>query len=295
MPLDVLVCGATGYLGKHLVRTLGERGHRVRALARREQGLASVREHCHEVFVGQATQPETLEGLAVGMDVVVSCLGNRTLHRKPTVWEVDEQANKNIVARAREAGVEQFIFISALSGEAMRAHVPQLEARERVVDMLEEGGPPWTIIRPSGFFNDMEEFLGMAKGGSVWIPGDGHIRFNPIHGADLAAMIADHVGDEASLGRTFPAGGPDVLSMREIAALALAAWGHEGGAIHSLPTWTLDALAGLLKPFNVNVSSLVAMFAAMIEGDQITDAYGSHRLEDFYRQRVAELRAEAGA
>ena len=66
----VLICGATGYLGRYLVQCAHDRGHWVRALVRRPEGLGEARQACDDVFVGQATQPETLAGLCDGIDVV---------------------------------------------------------------------------------------------------------------------------------------------------------------------------------------------------------------------------------
>ena len=56
----------------------------------------------------------------------------------------------------------------------------------------------------------------------------------------------------------------------------------------------LDALSALIKPFNVNVASLVSMFTVLIGGDQSAPCYGDHHLEDFFRARVAERRAAEG-
>src|SRR5262245_45644723 len=110
----VVICGATGYLGRHLVKSARARGLRVRALARSEARLGDAQPLCDEVFVGEATKPETLAGLCDGADFVVSSLGNRTLARKPDCFDVDYQGNLNILARAREAKVAQLVFISIL-------------------------------------------------------------------------------------------------------------------------------------------------------------------------------------
>lgn len=119
----VLVCSATGYLGRHVVQAAKAEGYRVRALVREEARLGDARGACDEVFVGEATRAETLRGLCDGVDLVISSLGNRTLHRRPTVWEVDYGANRNILARAEEARVGRFVFVSVLRGEEARATV----------------------------------------------------------------------------------------------------------------------------------------------------------------------------
>ena len=276
----IVIGGATGYLGKHLVKSAHARGYRVRALARSEARLGDVRPLCDEVFTGEATRAETLGGLCDGADIVISALGNRTLSRKPSVFEVDYQGNVNILARAREAGVSRFVFVSVLRGAEMRASVPQIEARERVVDALRAGDLPWTVIRPSGFFNDMSEFLTMARQGRVWIVGGG-ASFNPIHGADLAEVCVDAAVDAGAAGREIPAGGPDTLTMREVGELAFDAIGKPA-RISTVPPWVLTAIGTAARPFHVNLASLVLMMRALSSGDASCDAYGTHHLRDFF-------------
>jgi uncharacterized protein YbjT (DUF2867 family) len=233
------------------------------------------------VFVGEATRPETLAGLCDGVNFVVSSLGNRTLRRRPDCFEVDFRGNMNILTRAGEAGVSQFVFISVLGGRQFRSRVPQFEARERVVDALRAEKMAWTVIRPSGFFNDMMEILEMAKRGRVWITGGGG-RFNPIHGADLAEVCLDVVGNLAAHGEEVPAGGPDCLTMGEIGDLAFEALG-EPPRIRAIPRWVLQAAGTVIRPFNVNLASLILMMSVFSRGDWCCDAYGTHRLGDFFR------------
>jgi uncharacterized protein YbjT (DUF2867 family) len=277
----ILIAGATGYLGRYLVKSAHSHGYIVRALVRSEVRLGDARPFCDEVFVGEATRPDTLAGLCDGVDFVASSLGNRTLRRRPDCFDVDYRGNMNIVTRARESGVSQFVFISVLGGTQFRNRVPQFEARERVVDSLRADKMPWTVIRPSGFFNDMVEILEMAKKGRVWITGGGG-RFNPIHGADLAEICLNAVGNVATQGQEIPAGGPDCLTMREIGDLAFEALGKPP-RISAIPRWILQAVGTVIRPFNVNLASLILMMSVLAKGDWCCAAYGKHRLREFYK------------
>jgi uncharacterized protein YbjT (DUF2867 family) len=282
----IVIAGATGYLGRYLVKSAHARGYRVRALVRSEARLGDARPGCDEIFIGEATKPDTIAGLCDGAVCVISSLGNRTLARKPSCFEVDFQGNMNILARAREAGVSQFVFIAVLRGAKARGRVPQIEARERVVDALRAGKLPWTVIRPSGFFNDMAEMFAMAQRGRVWIPG-GQARFNPIHGADLAEVCLDAVDNSDALGREIPAGGPDMFTMREIGELAFDVLGKRP-QISSIPPWLLTMAGTAALPFNVNLASLILMMSAFAAGDALCETYGTHRLRDFFRRLAAE-------
>lgn len=277
----VVVAGATGYLGRHLVVALRERGWRVRALVRDPARLGFAAEAADEVFTGHATRPETLAGLCDGAEAAVSALGLRAMGGRLTVFDVDRDANLNVLARAREAGVRRFGFVSVLHGAELRRRVPQAEAREQVVDALRDGGPAWTVFRPTGFFNDMAEFFEMARKGRVWLVGDGARRLNPIHGADLAAFIADALGDPAAEGRELPAGGPDTLSQREIGALAFEVLGRPA-RFGRLPPGLLRGAGALAAPFSPNLSNFLRFMAAMGEVDAVAPATGTHRLRAFF-------------
>ena len=164
----IVVAGATGYLGQHVVRTLHERGARVRALARSADKLKDVSAQCHEVVVAQATQPKTLVGLFEGANTAFSSIGIRHLKRRPTYEEVDYQANINLIEAAERAGVKRFVFVSILNGDKLRQTSPLIDARERVVDRLRGSSMEGVILRPTGFFNDMGDYLQMARQGS-WL------------------------------------------------------------------------------------------------------------------------------
>ena len=281
----IVIAGATDYLGRCLVKSAHSRGYHVRALVRSETRLGDARPMCDEVFIGEATKPSTLAGLCDGADFVVSSLGNRTLARKPDCFEVDFQGNMNILARAREADVSQFVFVSVPRGAENHGRVPQIEARERVVDALRAGSPPWTVIRPTGFFNDMAEILAMAKRGRVWIPG-GSARSNLIHGADLAEVCLDAVGSSDAHGREIPAGGPDALTMREVGELAFEALATPP-RISEIPPWLFTTAGTALRPFNINLASLILMISAPEACDSRCDVYGTHRLRDFFGEVAA--------
>src|SRR6056297_1336534 len=220
----IVVCGATGYLGGHVVRALHTDGWRVRALVRDPARLGDAAEYCHEVFVGRPTDPATLDGLFDHADAAFSSIGVRSFERRPHFADVDERANLHLVEAAERAGVDRFVFVSVLRGDELRDRSPLIEARERVVDRLASGAMSSTIIRPTGFFNDIAAFLQMAERGRVWLIGDDQTRINPIHGADLADVIRQAAASDDTTDRNV--GGPDVLTQSEIANLAFDAVGR---------------------------------------------------------------------
>jgi uncharacterized protein YbjT (DUF2867 family) len=288
----VLVAGATGYLGGFVVESLQRKGYPVRALARDPRKLGRRRQLCEEVVVAEATRPDTLSDLAGGAKVLFSCLGKHDFKRKPTVWEVDFQANMNLLEASRAQGVEHVVFVSVVNGPLLRRRgIETAEARERVVDAIEASGLTWTILRPSGFFNDMEDFFKMAVKGTGWVIGDGSAPMSPIHGADLAEFVVDKMGDLGARGCAFDVGGPDTLTYDEIMGLAFKALGKPP-KLRRVPNWVITSGAALTALFNPMVADLIrAIYAMSTEGASAPN-YGHHHLADFFASLAAGRKAD---
>jgi uncharacterized protein YbjT (DUF2867 family) len=282
----VLVAGATGYLGRHVLEALHTHGYPTRALVRDPERLGDVRDQCDEVFVGQATENKTLDGLCDGVEIVFSSIGLRSLAPRPTFWEVDYQANMNIVIRAMECDVRQFIFVSVLHAESLRSLISVAEARERVVDALVGSGLTWTVFRPTGSFNDMEGLFKMARRGVFYVIGDGGSRINPIHGKDLASEVTRSIQDERFHNQALELGGPDTFTFRQIGELAFDILKREP-KIRSIPSWLLTAGSLLLRPFNTNAATLLRAIQITVEMDMTGRPCGSHRLRDFFQELTA--------
>ena len=188
----ILVAGSTGYLGGFVCRELKARGYFVRAVARSPEKLAPLRDCLDEVVEARVTHPESLEHVCDGIDVVFSSVGITRQKDGLTFRDVDYQGNKNLLDAALRAGVQKFVYVSAVNGTRLR-HLDIVDAHEAFVDELEASGLAYTVVRPTGYFSDMSEVLEMARKGRVWLIGSGANRVNPIHGADLAVVCADAI------------------------------------------------------------------------------------------------------
>lgn len=283
-----VVAGATGYLGRRVVKVLHGTGWRVRALVRDPSRLGFAAEAADEVFVGQATDADSLAGLCEGAEAVVSSLGIRHFHRQPTIWEVDQDANLNVLREAERAAVSQFVFVSFLHADRLRAAIPVAEARERVVDALRASEIHGTVLRPTGFFNDMREFLEMARTGRgrVWLVGDGNTRINPVDGEDVADVAREILWEGRSAPTEVEIGGPDTFTLDDIGRLACDAAGY-GPRLGHIPTWALSLAVGALRPFNANAHGLGRMFVEFTRRDGVAPVRGRRHLADYYRACVS--------
>lgn len=277
----VLVAGATGYLGQYLVKELKERGYWVRVLIRKES-QKSLFNSVDDFFIAQITEAESLKGITKDIDWVISSIGITRQKDGLSYMDVDYQANLNLLNEALEDKVERFQYISAINGDQLR-QLKIFEAKERFVDALKHSGLNYCVLRPNGFFSDMQDFLNMAKSGRVYLFGDGNFKLNPIHGADLAEVCVDAM---LSGVKESTVGGQDILSHNELAALAFNAWGKPVKITH-LPDWTRRFTIWLLRSFTSSKTyGPIEFFLTAMADDNIAEQKGKRSLKDFFELEV---------
>jgi uncharacterized protein YbjT (DUF2867 family) len=269
----VLVAGATGYLGGFVVGELKSRGHHVRALVRSEAQADRLRAVADEVVVGEVTRPASIATACDGVDVVFSSVGITRQRDGLTFRDVDYQGNKNLLEAAQRAGVDKFVYVSVLDGPNLR-HLDIVRAHEEFVDELERSGVDFSVLRPTGYFSDMGEVYDMARKGRVYLIGDGTTRTNSIHGADLAVRCADAVegGD-----RDVEVGGPETMTWREIAELALRVQ-NKPVRITCVPAWVMWSIVFVTRLFSRHSAELMAFFTTLATRDVVGPVTGSHTL-----------------
>ncbi|MCJ8288480.1 MAG: SDR family oxidoreductase [Crocinitomicaceae bacterium] len=282
----VLVAGATGYLGKYLVKELKERGFWVRVLIRKEN-QKQLFDSVDDYFIGEITKPNTLKGVTNDIDWVITTIGITRQKDGLTYMDVDYQGNSNLLKEALANKVERFQYISAVNGDKLK-HLKIFEAKEKFVNELETSKMDHSIIRPNGFFSDMGDFLKMAKGGRVYLFGHGNFRLNPIHGEDLAKVCVDSIQNGV---KEETVGGMDILTQNELAELALRAWDKPIKISH-LPDWMRRFTIWLLRTFTSSKKyGPIEFFLTAIADDNIANQYGNKKLEDFFKQEVDRIKA----
>ena len=277
----VMVAGASGQLGRHVVDELKRKGFRVRALTRSPARLASGA--ADEVARGDLADPASLAAACAGVDAVVSCAGASmdmaAFRDRRSFFAVDWRGNRNLLDAAKAAGVRRFVYVSLHGGRAMM-DTEYAAAHERFVDHLARSGVSHTVVRPTGFFSFLGEIGKMARKGRGVVIGDGGARTNPIHEADLAEVVVSALESEEA---EIPVGGPEVLTRREIVEAAFRAAGRQGKIVR-VPPAVFRAAAALMRPINPRVAALLAFGARVSVVDCVAPAHGTRRLEDYFRE-----------
>lgn len=287
MQKNVLVAGASGYLGRYVALEFKKRGYRVRAFVRDPEKLKrpgpalepAIFDLVDEVFTGDATRPETLAGLCDGIDIVFSSMGLTRLDPKRTNEQVDHLGNLHILDIARPAGVQKFVYVSVFRAEQLMEN-DVVRAHERFVYNLRDSSLEHAVIRPNAYFSDMGQFLKLARKGHIFWLGDGHNKINPIHGADLAVVCVDAAEGKI---KEIDVGGPEMFTFRSLFELAFNTVGKTP-RITFMPLWLGEMGLGLLRLFSPKLAGMASFFVLANKMENDAPAYGSRKLKDYFME-----------
>ncbi len=275
----ILVAGATGYLGQYLVKESKKQGFWVRALARNPNRLAHLAEYIDDLSVGEVTDPDSITGICENIDFVISAVGITRQKDGLTYMDVDYRGNKNLLDCAIRSGVSRLVYVSVLNAHL----IPDLKiirAKEKFVRELRQSDLDHTIIRPTGLFSDILEFLKMANKGKVYLFGTGDFKINPIHGRDLAEVCI------AALEKTdveIEVGGPETFTHNQIAELAFEVL-NRPPKISYIPLWLKRAYLPVMRLFtSPKYYGPIEFMMSALSMDGVGPAHGKEKLRDFFR------------
>jgi uncharacterized protein YbjT (DUF2867 family) len=223
--LKVLVTGATGKQGGHLVRELLARGHSVRALTRKPQSpaAAALAQLGVTIVTGDFEDQKSLERAARGVDTVFAM---STPFESGAKTETREGIN--ILRAAMTAGVSHLVY-SSVAGADRASGVPHFDSKFEVEKEIRRSGVPFTIVAPVFF---MENFLadwmvaGIAKG-SIAMALPATRRLQQIALADIAQFTALVIERRGSfLGKRIDIASDELTSATVTAAISEASGQH---------------------------------------------------------------------
>jgi uncharacterized protein YbjT (DUF2867 family) len=239
----ILLAGGTGRLGTVLAARLTGRGLAVRVLTRDPARGAHLAAQGAEIATGDVRDRASLDPAVRGADVVVSAVHGFAGPGRVSPATVDFQGNVNLIDAARGAGAE--VVLMSVVGAAADSPMELARMKHAAEQHLRAGGPGWTIVRATAFLELWTGILGKtaARSGRPVVFGRGDNPINFVSVADVASLVERAVIDPATRGRTLEIGGPDNLTLNELAAVVQAAAGRTSTPRH-VPLLALHLIAG---------------------------------------------------
>ncbi|MES0396712.1 MAG: complex I NDUFA9 subunit family protein [Syntrophobacteria bacterium] len=219
--MQVFVTGSTGFVGNHVLNTLLDRGHQVRALVRPGSEYKLKEPDKVEVITGDVTESADLIQGMKGCDAAIHLVGIiRAFPNQDITFErLHTEATANVIEAAKETEVPRLLHMSAL-GAREDGPTAYLRTKFAAEELVRQSGLNYAIFRPSLIFGRGGEaikmFGDMVKKYVVPIIGDGQYRFQPVSVTTVVQGFEKGLDPEAAKDQTLDVGGPDNVTFDEI-------------------------------------------------------------------------------
>lgn len=278
-----LVTGATGQIGRRIVRLLRERELPIRAFVRLSSRYGELEQRGAEIFIGDLRQDKDIQKACKGIQYIIST------HGGDSAQELDYRANIELIDQAKENGVQHFVFISVLGADRGYEDAPVFKAKRAVEKYLEASGLNYTILRPSGFASNLiplaEQF---RQTGIYLLNGDPKNRTSIVSTDDLAQLAVDSVTVEGARNQIFPVGGPDVLKREDIPRIFGRIFNREPIVINP-PLFVFDGVRSAVGLVNPQARKGLGTLRTLLANEFFCTADEIVNLESIYNLKLESL------
>ena len=251
----ILVTGATGFVGRALVRQLFESGYPVRALLRPSPRTPRLPKGVPvEVAVVSLKDLRGLRAALRGVDTIIHLAGTEHQGRNADLMGTDIQGTRNLAEAARQAGVKHMIYLSHIGADRASAY-PVHKAKGIAEEHIRKSGVPHTIIRSSIIYGPEDHFttdlarLFRQPIAVFPIPGDGNTRLQPLWVEDLVTCLLWALDNPKTINQTYEVGGSEYFTLRQVLGSIMDVTGKRRLLI-SIPPPLLRALVVTLETFS---------------------------------------------
>jgi len=252
----IVVLGGSGFVGRHVVARLVERGQRVIVPTRsRERAKHLLLLPTVEVIEANVHDPVTLERLAAGASALVNLIGIINETRRGDFDRAHVELARKTVAACRAGGVRRLVHMSALNAGS-KAPSRYLMTKGQAEEIVAASDLQWTIFRPSIIFGREDSFLNLFARLEKLLPimalASPQARFQPVWVGDVARAFDRSLVDERSWLKSYSLCGPRVYTLRELVTYVGEVTGYDrpiiplGRALSRLQARVLELLPGKL-------------------------------------------------
>lgn len=218
----ILITGATGFIGQHLIAWLAGHQYPICALihpSQRERRFAPG--ISLQLVSGDVTNPVVLRMAMHHVDTVFHLAGIDAESAAGAFDAINVEGTRNVIDAMREAGVTRLITLSPIGADPHSAY-PYLRSKGLAAELITHSGLDFTLIRSSAVYgsgDDWTETIGLALRRLPFIfpmAGDGRSRLQPISMTDLITCLDTCLTDPQTIKQTYTIGGPQHMTFEEI-------------------------------------------------------------------------------
>lgn len=268
--MKVFLTGATGFVGRNMLRRLLSEGHSVRALVREPQKARVLAQERVELPAGDAAEGTGLDQGIQGCDAVIHLVGIIVEKEENTFERVHHVGTRNVVEAAKRAGIMRFVHMSALGARADGRAAYQT-TKWKGEEEVRRSGIPYCILRPSLIFGEGDGFVTQMmetmRSAPLFrpVPGDGKPKFRPVFIDDVTACFVRALTVEAATNQTVELGGADELTLNDVLSEIARCAGVRKPAVH-VPMPLMFAGAAVMQTLLKNPPVTIDQLRMLREG-----------------------------
>jgi uncharacterized protein YbjT (DUF2867 family) len=203
--MNILLCGASGFVGRHLEAALRAAGHQVKRGVRQPRGESDIGvDYRHDMDI--ATWLPRLRNI----DAVINAVGVLRDSKVQPMSCLHDAVPRALFAAAAQSGIQRIVQISAL-GVSTGINTPYMQTKQAADDFLQTLNVDWAILRPSLLYGkdgaSTRLFMLLSHLPLVMLPGGGKQIVQPLHITDLAQAVVKLLA--------LPSGSPPLRSVIE--------------------------------------------------------------------------------
>lgn len=217
----ILVTGATGFIGRHVVNRLLAEGRAVRLLVPQHKLIDLPWDEPPDIVVGTVLDEEAMFRAVTGVHVIIHLENAQWWGRTRDLERVELAGTQNLITAARAARVGRVITVSHL-GAAPSAAYPLMRYKGMVEEALRTSGLAYTIIRSGLVFGEDDAFVNhlamqlRANPLVFLMPGRGEVVIHPIYIDDLVTAVVRSLELPDVVDQTVEVGGPEYMTLDDL-------------------------------------------------------------------------------
>ncbi len=279
-----LVTGATGQIGRRVVRLLRQQELPVRAFVRLNSRYGELEHRGAEIFIGDLREEKDIQKACQGVQYIISTHGS-----DGDPLALDYRANIELIDCAQAQQVRHFVFISVLGADRGYEDAPTFKAKRAVEQYLQASGLNYTIFRPAGLSSNLLSLAERFRQTRMYLLiGDPKNRTSIVSTDDLAQMVVNSVSVGGAKNQILPVGGPEILHREDIPHIFGRVFNQEPIIINP-PLFVVDGFRTVLGLLNPPVQKTLGTFRTLLANEFFCTHDEIAHLESIFNLKLESL------